>query len=92
MKTTYYEVKTANSTYVIRHDDRRTGGLEDFRPDRLPSVTDVWGRGRFFTLAAPGRPQVGRPMIGTDATGRIITSPVQSVRRIGFREFAAAKV
>jgi hypothetical protein len=75
----YYEVRTANTTYHLRADSGRD------------ATTDVWGgRFQFFTLSGTEMPRVGCPMYGHNATGRIQTSPVRSVRRIGVREFTRA--
>jgi hypothetical protein len=83
----YYEVRTANTTYHLRADAGRIhhDGI------RRGAETDAWGgRFQFFTLAGTEMPRVGEPMRGQNATGRIQTSPVQSIRRIGLREFARA--
>jgi hypothetical protein len=83
----YYEVKTANTTYYLRADAGRVhhDGIN------RDATTDVWGgRFQFFTLAGTKMPRVGCPMHGQNATGRIQTSPVRSVRRIGVREFTRA--
>lgn len=88
MKTTYYSVQTANTTYHLRHIEQGMNYVPSFGHPR--NVIDAFGgRIGFFTLDSTERPRVGFPMTGHDATGRIRTSPVRSVRRISFREFAA---
>jgi hypothetical protein len=82
----YYEVRTAHTTYHLRAD---AGCIQDDGIHR-GGTTDVWGgQFQFFTLAGTEMPRVGCPMLGQNATGRIQTSPVQSVQRISRKRFLA---
>lgn len=85
MKTNYYEVKTANTTYYVRID--RTTGIDGI--SRSTAIA-YGGRYKVLDLSSGERPMVGGCMFGSDATGRVRTSPVQSVQRISQRRFATA--
>jgi hypothetical protein len=84
MKSHYYEVTTANTTYYVRID--RTTTIDGIT--RAEAVA-FGGRYGVLYLNTGERPAVGCPMCGRDATRGVRTSPVRSVRRISLREFAA---
>jgi hypothetical protein len=80
---TYYSVRTANSAYYVRF----THGQHDWRYAQRPDELTVYGAGRVFDIDR--LPDPGMPMYGTDANGRLRTSPVRSVQRISRKRFLA---
>jgi hypothetical protein len=85
MKTNYYEVATANTTYYVRIE--RTTGIDGIARS---TAMAYGGRYKVLDLSSGERPRVGGCMFGSTATGRVRTSPVQSVKRITFRAFSTA--
>lgn len=85
MKSTFYKVETANTTYYVRID--RTTGIDGIT--RSEAIA-YGGRFGVVYLSSSERPAVGFPMCGKDATRGVRTSPVRAVKRISLREFAAS--
>lgn len=88
VRTYYYEIRTANTTYYARHTDRsrRAEGCGN----DVSEIDLYGGRIGFMTISHAQRPKVGHAMYAKDVYGTVRTTPVRSVRRISFRAFCKA--
>ena len=89
VRTYYYEIRTANTTYYARHTDR-SRRIPTYGVDRTSTIDLYGGRFGVMTMTRAERPKVGYSMYATEVYGTVRTSPVRSVRRISFRAFCKA--
>lgn len=81
---TYYRVRTHNTTYTLRC------GMHAVAPFQQALVITAEAAGRnTMTLLNADVPKVGWSMHGKDCYGKVVTTPVVSVRKITLEEYAA---
>ena len=83
MKSNYYEVTTANTTYYVRTN--KWHGIDGITKSETIAYGGKYG---VLYLTRSERPEVGVPLSGSDCTHRVRTSPVRAARRISFKEFS----